>query len=62
MKVTQSCLQARILEYSPGDLPNPGIEPRSPAMQADSSAEPTREALNSSDRPLLALPKEGGLV
>ena len=21
---------------SPGDLPNPGIEPRSPAMQADS--------------------------
>ena len=36
MKVTQSCLQARILEYSPGDLPNPGIEPRSPAMQVDS--------------------------
>ena len=26
---------------SPGDLPNPGIEPRSPALQADSlSAEP----------------------
>ena len=23
---------------SPGDLPNPGIEPRSPALQADSSA------------------------
>ena len=22
---------------SPGDLPNPGIEPRSPALQADSS-------------------------
>ena len=22
---------------SPGDLPNPGMEPRSPAMQADSS-------------------------
>ena len=21
--------------YSPGDLPNPGIEPRSPALQAD---------------------------
>ena len=52
MKVTQSCLilcdpmdytvhgilQARILEYfpSPGDLPNSGIEPRSPALQADS--------------------------
>ena len=37
-------LQARILEYSvpkklfpsPGDLPNPGIEPRSPALQVDS--------------------------
>ena len=37
-------LQARILEYSgytgqpfpfPGDLPNPGIEPRSPALQTD---------------------------
>ena len=32
--------QARILEWvaiqSPGDLPNPGIEPRSPALQADS--------------------------
>ena len=23
---------------SPGDLPNPGIEPRSPALQADSLA------------------------
>ena len=36
-------LQARILEWepfpSPGDLPNPGIEPRSPALQADSLAE-----------------------
>ena len=32
-------LQARILEWvpcpPPGDLPNPGIEPRSPALQAD---------------------------
>ena len=32
-------LQARILEWlaisSPGDLPNPGIEPRSPAFRAD---------------------------
>ena len=24
------------LPYPPGDLPNPGIEPRSPALQADS--------------------------
>ena len=34
-------LQARILEWlpfpSPGDLPNPGIEPGSPALQADAS-------------------------
>ena len=33
-------LQARILEWvdipSPGDLPNPGMEPDSPALQADS--------------------------
>ena len=34
-------LQARILEWvlpfsSPGDLPNPGIEPRCPALQAHS--------------------------
>ena len=33
-------LQARILEWvpfpSPGDLPDPGIEPRSPAFQGDS--------------------------
>ena len=37
--------QARILEWvafpSPGDLPNPGIKPRSPALKADSlPAEP----------------------
>ena len=32
--------QARMLEWfaipSPGDLPDPGMEPRSPALQADS--------------------------
>ena len=41
-------LQARLLEWiegkpfpSPGDLPNPGIKPRSPSLQADSlPAEP----------------------
>ena len=37
-------LQARIMEWersSPGDLPNPGIKPRSPALQAISlPAEP----------------------
>ena len=44
-------LQAKILEWrntgypfpSPGDLPNPGIEPKSPTLQADSlPAEPQR--------------------
>ena len=39
-------LQARILEWaafpSPGDLPNPGIEPRSPAL-ADSIAPPGKQ-------------------
>ena len=38
-------LQAEILEWvaipSPGDLPNPGIDPRSPSLQADTlQAEP----------------------
>ena len=38
-------VQARILEWvslpSPGDLPNPGIEPKSPALKAGSlPAEP----------------------
>ena len=49
MKVAQLCptLQPRnspgqntgvgSLSPSPGDLPNPGVEPRSPALQVDSS-------------------------
>ena len=43
-------LQARILEPfpSPGDLPNPGIKPRSPALQADSlPAEPPGKLIQS---------------
>ena len=53
VKVTQSCLTVTPLEFSrpeywsgepfpsPGDLPKPAIEPRSPALQADSlPAEP----------------------
>ena len=37
----QGIHQARILEWvakfpSPGDLPDPGIEPKSPALQANS--------------------------
>ena len=44
-------LQARILEWvafpSPGDLPNPGIKPGSPALQADSlPAEPPGKPKN----------------
>ena len=44
-------LQARILERVAfpfcGDLPNPGIEPRSPALQADSlPAEPQGKPKN----------------
>ena len=44
-------LQARILEWvafpSPEDLPNPGIEPRSPALQVDSlPAEPQGKPKN----------------
>ena len=42
--------QARILELPfpfPGDLPNPGIEPRSPTLQADSlPAEPQGKPFN----------------
>ena len=44
-------LQPRILEWvafpSPGDLPNPGIKPRTPALQADSlPAEPQGKPKN----------------
>ena len=44
-------LQARILEWvafsSPGDLPNPGIKPRSPTLQIDSlPAEPQEKPKN----------------
>ena len=39
-------LQARILEWvampSPGDLPDPGIKPRSPALPADSLSSESR--------------------
>ena len=44
-------LQARIVEWlpcpPPGDLPNPGIKPRSPELQADSlPAEPQGKPRN----------------
>ena len=49
--IVYGILQARILEWltfpSPGDLPNPGIEPRSPALQVDSlPAEPQEKTKN----------------
>ena len=34
--LSMGILQARILAWASGGLPNPGIEPRSPALQADS--------------------------
>ena len=43
-------LQARILEWvaipSPGDCPNPGIEPKSPTLQVDSLPAEPQELLN----------------
>ena len=49
--IVHGILQARILEWvpvpSPGDLPNPGIKPRSPSLQADSlPAEPQGKPKN----------------
>ena len=41
---------------SPGDLPNPGIKPRSPALRADSlPAEPQRESWNTEEDSLSLL-------
>ena len=47
---------------SPGDLPNPGIKPRSPALQVDSlPAEPQGKTKNTrgGSLPLLHLPNPG---
>ena len=53
-------LQARILEWkpfpSPGDLPNPGIKPRSPTLQEDSlPAEPEGKPKNTAESSLSLL-------
>ena len=58
-------LQARILDWvtipSPGDLPNPGIEPPSPAFQADSlPSEPPGSPGNNRKVELNALPQVNG--
>ena len=57
-------LQARKLEWiafpSPGDLSNPGIKPRSPALQADSfPAEPQGKPKNTGVGSLSLLPNPG---
>ena len=49
--IVHGILQARILEWvpfpSPGDLPNPGLKPRSHALQEDSlPTEPPGKPLN----------------
>ena len=64
-------LQARILEWvaipsSPGDLPDPGIKPRSPARQADSlqseqPGEPHAAAKSLQSCPTLCDPIDGSL-
>ena len=50
-------LQARILEWvaipSPGDRPNPGIEPKSPTLQVDSLPAEPQELLNIPNHKLL---------
>ena len=50
---------------SPGDLPNPGIEPRSPALQADSlQAEPLGKPtflLTTSIKPCIESHSQGNL-
>ena len=55
----------RILEWvavsSPGDLPNLGMEPRSPALQADSlPAEPQGKPLNAYGEPTKVLGESEG--
>ena len=48
---------------SPGDLPNAGIKPRSPALQADSLPAEPREAhfsLGSSDKQLAEIQRRKG--
>ena len=41
MAIQQACILERVAMPSRGSSPNPGIEPRSPALQADTlSAEP----------------------
>ena len=48
MRILQQECQGGLPCPPPGDLPNPGIEPRSPALRADSlPSEPPRKPMNS---------------
>ena len=58
--IVYGILKARVLEWypfpSPGDLPNPGIEPRSPSLQVDSlAAEPPGKPKNTGEGSLSLL-------
>ena len=45
--LSMGMLQARLPCPSPGDLPNPGVEPNSPALQVDSlQSEPPGKPMN----------------
>ena len=64
-------LQARILEWvafpSPGDLPDPGIEARSPALQADAlTSEPhlveDKEIITSATRQRCSMSRAAGVL
>ena len=48
---------------SPGDLPDPGIEPRSPALQADAlpSEPPRKPSLGIPSQSTIASPRENSI-
>ena len=59
-------VQARILEWvtfpSPGDLPDPGIKSRYPALQVDSLLSETREAQGIANARLFTTAVEGKYI
>ena len=54
-------IQARILEWvtipSPGDLPNPGIEPGSPSLEVDALTSNPQGSPEMKMKPMYMLPK-----
>ena len=63
--LSMGILQARVLNGlphpPPGDLPNPGIEPRSSTLQVDSESEPPRNPKNTEEGSLSLLQGESWL-